>query len=123
VLLAAIACTGPTACVTDTSVEYFGKDRLDPIYLHTVRVWEVLDDGQLLGYVTRQESPEAPDRAIYSVRNEWDQEVGMVDVLGRAWRYVPHAEEADWLGTGTLVEGAGKLLHARGEPLLVELDL
>lgn len=50
------------------------------------------------------------------VQNLFGQDLGLVDSLGRAWRYRAH-EEALWLGSGTIEEGVGWIL-AR-EPVIL----
>ena len=40
------------------------------------------------------------------------QDLGMIDTLGRAWRYRPHTREAEWLTTGTVVQGALAMVFA-----------
>jgi len=85
--------------------------------------WEAWDGPRLLGTVVRFEEDSDPERAFYSVRNRAGQEVGIVDLLGRAWRHRPHQPEAEWLGSGTVLAGARAILEG-GEPLrLVEVDL
>jgi hypothetical protein len=56
------------------------------------------------------------------VRNPWDQDVGMIDHLGRSWKRVPHEEDA-WLGTGTVLEGVQRILEAGERAHMVELDV
>lgn len=74
-----------------------------------VRAWEIVLDGVVQGIVVEFEEL-GGERGFYSVRNASHQELGMVDELGRSWRYQVHAPEPDWLGTGTVLEGARKIL-------------
>ena len=76
----------------------------------------MIDAGAELGFVLRFEASE-DGRCFHSVRNEWNQELGLVDAEGRAWRYRPHASEPEWLGTGTVGEGAGRILGATAASL------
>ena len=92
---------------------------------HPVRAWKVVEDGRELGAVVQYDAadnPDAPTGRFYSVRNPWQQELGTIDAQGRAWRFVPHEREARWVGTGTLVEGAGAILSASA-PELVEVPI
>jgi hypothetical protein len=86
--------------------------------------WQVVDADRLVGWVVRYETPDTGERAYYSVRNEHQQELGVVDVDGRAWRYRAHQREPDWLGTGTIAGGARAILGAsagaRLEPIALE---
>lgn len=75
------------------------------------RAWLVEEGGAFVGSVVRFGSSEEGGEFFYMVRNRWDQDVGMIDHLGRAWRRVPHAEDA-WLGTGTVLEGVRQILAA-----------
>ena len=70
--------------------------------------------GEELGFVVRFEEA-APDlegtpRTFLSVRNRHGQELGLVDDLGRAWRYRPHALDPAWVGTGSVAEGVARIL-------------
>jgi hypothetical protein len=90
------------------------------------RAWRLETPSRLLGYVVLFADPRDPldhRRHHFSVRNAWHQELGMIDVLGRAWRYVPHQREAQWLTTGTLQNGARAILGGLEDSALVECDL
>jgi len=81
-------------------------DRAQP-----VRAWNALVGGALVGEVVRFDSV-TDGRPVYVVRNPWRQDLGIIDRLGRVYRFRPHAEEPDWLGTGTIGEGAARILEA-----------
>jgi hypothetical protein len=49
---------------------------------------------------------------MFVVQNTFGQDLGMIDGLGRAWRFRPHQTEADRLLTGTIAEGAAAILGA-----------
>jgi len=86
------------------------------------RTWEVRCHGAPLGFVVLfQEYGRARD-SLYVVRNPWHQDLGMIDGLGRAFRYVPHREEPVWVGSGTIAAGAREIIGAETECELVELD-
>jgi len=87
------------------------------------RAWDVIDGAQRAGSIVRFEEPGTNGRAWFSVRNVHAQELGIVDVEGRAWRYRPHQREPEWLGTGTVLAGAGRILSADPTAVLVEISL
>ena len=83
-------------------------------------VFEVVrGEGERVGLVVRFEGDE-PGRAHYMVRNIWHQDLGLIDHLGRAYRYVPHRPEPLWVGTGTVEEGVEEILGV-DDCLLFEL--
>jgi hypothetical protein len=86
-----------------------------------VRAWELREDGHVVGSLVRYETPGDAQKSYFSVRNRHQQEIGIVDLAGRAWRYRPHQREPDWLCTGTILEGARLVLGAGKE--LVEVPL
>lgn len=90
---------------------------------HAARAWDLVDGTQRAGFVVRFEEPGAEGRAWYSVRNRYAQELGIVDVDGRAWRYRPHQREPEWLGSGTVLAGASRILEAGSQASLVEISI
>jgi len=92
-------------------------------HFEPVRAWDVVDGTRHAGSIVRFQDPDREGRAWYSVRNEHRQEVGIVDVDGRAWRYRPHEREPEWLGTGTVLASAGRILAAGPAATLVEVDV
>jgi len=84
------------------------------------RMWEVLAEGSVIGSVVLFESE---SDSFFSVRNEWQQDVGMIDSMGRAWAFQPHNEEAEWVGSGGIATGAGQILGATGEVEIREVEL
>lgn len=98
-------------------------DQARPIQLVAQRRWRVEDQGHLLGFVLEFESAPEHDRPAgrcFSVRNELEQELGLIDGLGRAWRHQLHEREPVWVATGTLLEGALAILRAPAGACLVE---
>lgn len=83
-------------------------------------MWET---GRYLGALVRFEEQGNSERAFYSVRNREGQEIGIVDVHGRVWRYRAHESEPEWLGTGTVFEGALKILGGSSAGTPVEVDV
>lgn len=100
----------PGACRTATTES--STNTQDAIVTRTlaVRAWEVWDRSGCLGSVVRYEDLADPARAFYAVRNPDQQDLGIVDLEGRAWRYLPHQRDPDWLGTGTVLQGTTRIL-------------
>jgi hypothetical protein len=85
--------------------------------------WQIVDGGRIAGFVVRFGTSDPRDKAYFSVRNEHQQELGIVDVEGRAWRYRAHQREPDWLGSGTIAAGARSILGATEDAKLVPIAL
>jgi hypothetical protein len=98
------------ACRTTTSTSPSSTPNAVVTRTTAVRAWEVWSANQCIGSVVRYEDPSDATRAFYSVRNTSQQDLGVVDLEGRAWRYQPHARDAQWLGTGTVVQGVARIL-------------
>lgn len=77
-----------------------------------LRAWLVRDDGRQIGSLILYGQVGEPQTGYYSVRNAEGQVLGLVDFSGRAWRYRLHESEPEWLGTGTILEGARRILGA-----------
>lgn len=84
--------------------------------------WELVLGGRVVGVVVEFDDADGA-RRFFSVRNPAHQELGMVDAHGRWWRYHPHEEEAEWLGTGTVSEGAREILGLERAPEVYEVEL
>ena len=78
------------------------------------RAWEIRSEGSLVGHVVYFEAHGPTQDSLYMVRNIWHQDLGMIDGFGRAFRYVPHHEEAAWVGSGTVVLGVERILGRSG---------
>lgn len=91
-----------------------------------VRAWIVMDGNESVGTVVmyaKAENLDDPTQQFYSVRNSLHQELGTVDGLGRAWRFVPHQRDPDWTTSGSVVQGARAILGAGSDAELVEVSL
>jgi hypothetical protein len=86
------------------------------------RAWEVVSGGRVLGVVVEFRE-EQGGRGFHSVRNGQQQELGLVDAHGRAWRFRAHEDEPEWLGSGTVAEGAARILGLSGTATLFEVPL
>lgn len=85
--------------------------------------WGAVENRRIKGYVVRFEPPGDPDRFIYSVRNEHQQDLGVIDSFGRVYRYRPHADEPEWIGSGTVLFGVRRILGSGAEMRLVDVEL
>ena len=77
------------------------------------QAWTIQDsEGQPLGFLVHFEesTANATPRGFFSVRNPYQQELGLVDDLGRSWLFEPHAKSPKWLGSGTVAEATGRIL-------------
>lgn len=85
------------------------------------RTWEVRGGGEPLGLVVLFQEHGLARDSLYVVRNPWHQDLGMIDGLGRAYRYLPHQEEPVWVGSGTIAAGAREILGTGEDCELIEL--
>lgn len=120
-LVLLLACA--TACKTTRTSSPPGLGEAVVLRSNAVRAWDVVEGGSRAGSIVRFEEPGANGRAWFSVRNVHAQEIGIVDVDGRAWRYRPHRREPEWLGSGTVLGGAIRILGAGEKAELVEVAL
>ena len=96
--------------MTITTQDPAGIERAVLAPVPAVRAWVVLEGGRVEGSVVRYAERGQDGRFLYVVRNVWDQDLGVVDELGRAWRRVPHQEDR-WIGTGTVADGVRRILR------------
>lgn len=111
------------ACRTTKTSQAAGPSTIAVARAAPVRAWELWQDGLLLGSLVRFEETGDTGRAFYSVRNREGQEIGLVDLDGRAWRHRPHQSRPEWLGTGTVKDGARRILGGSEKAKLIEVDL
>ena len=111
------------ACRTTSTSRAPRPDSVPITRTAPTKAWELWDAGRCLGSLVRFEEPSNPRRAFYSVRNREGQELGLVDLDGRAWRYRPHESVPQWVGTGTVLEGARRILDGTAAAELVEVGV
>ena len=111
------------ACRTTSTSQAPGPPAVVVTRAVPVRAWELWQDGLLLGSLVRFEETGDASRAFYSVRNREGQEIGLVDLDGRAWRHRPHQSQPEWLGTGTVKDGARRILDGSDKAELIEVDV
>lgn len=85
------------------------------------RTWEIRAGDGVVGELVFFEAHGPMQDSVYVVRNRWHQDLGMIDALGRAYRYMPHQREPAWVGTGTIAQGAENILDIGVPCSLVEL--
>jgi len=74
------------------------------------RAWEVVHgERELAGLVILFEGARASE-SIYVVRNVWQQDLGLIDNHGRAYRYLPHHRSPAWVGSGSVSQGVERIL-------------
>ncbi|MCE9594110.1 MAG: hypothetical protein K8S98_07950 [Planctomycetes bacterium] len=113
------------ACRTETTEEPAGASLHQIEKLLPQRAWNVLDGGKPIGSIVLYADPEAPTdpaKQYFSVRNPFQQELGSMDGLGRAWKFSPHQREARLIGAGTVLEGARRILGGGVDCELVEVS-
>ncbi len=86
-----------------------------------VDAWVLRAGGRTVGALVRFEEA-AGGRFLYSVRDGYGFDRGIVDAEGRAWRFIPHSEP-EWKSTGTVLAGAGAILELPKEPTMQAVDL
>lgn len=124
--LALVSLLSLSACRTETTEEPAGAGLHQIEALMAQRAWSVVEGGKPIGSVVLYADPDAPEdgsKHYFSVRNPFQQELGSLDGLGRAWKFSPHQREARLVGTGTVLEGARKILGGGADCELVEVAL
>lgn len=111
------------ACTSTSQSQLAGPENAIVRRTNAAKGWRVRDDGCLAGSLLLYADPEDRGAGYYSVRNPEGQTLGMVDFEGRAWRYRPHQEQPDWLGTGTVLEGVRRILETSALTVLEEAPL
>lgn len=87
------------------------------------RSWDVYQAGECVGRVMLFQERGSIEDSIYVVRNPWNQDLGLIDGLGRAYRYLPHHKQPAWVGSGTIALGVERILGRETACLLVETDV
>ena len=118
-LLLPIVALTALGCVSSKDSSPPGLDSAVVQHSKATRAWNLRSQGVAVGSVIRYESVLGPDRFYFIVRNRHEQDMGLVDALGRAYRNRPFEDEPEWLGSGTVLDGARLILGLGGA---VELD-
>ena len=83
--------------------------------LASEEVIALVQGNRQVGSLRRFVGTQAPSRSVLVVQNLHGQDLGIVDELGRAWRYRPH-QEPKFLGTWSVEEGALRILGVYESP-------
>jgi len=121
-----LAVAALAGCRTTETRQPAGIEGARATVTRPLRAWRVREGADLRGVVIEFADPAQPDdpgRRYYSVRNSWQQELGMIDANGRAWRFTPPRGEARWIATGTLAVGASAILDLGPSGALEEAPL
>ncbi|MHC4262252.1 MAG: hypothetical protein ACYSWX_07020 [Planctomycetota bacterium] len=97
-------------CVHTVSVSTMTPELPEALVSVPTRAWRVEEAGTHVGFVLRFDPSLGKHDRFHSVRNAYNQELGLIDAEGRWWRYRPHGEEPLWLGTGTVEDGVYEIL-------------
>lgn len=100
-----------------------GLSHAAPTLCRPSSAWEVVHAGSVVGVVVQFSDLQEASRRFFSVRNAHQQELGLVDALGRAWRFRPHGADAECLGSGSMLSGAARILGVDGACQLFEVPL
>ena len=123
VSLAVLTTAVLSAGCSTTSIREMSSSPAPRVHVGThKRTWEVRSGGEPLGLVVLFEDRARAQDSLYVVRNAWHQDLGLIDGLGRAYRYLPHREEPAWVGSGTIADGAQRILGAASACELFELE-
>lgn len=109
------------ACSITTTVKPLSAESAVITPVPAAGQWVVLERGVECGSVALYAEPGESGRRLYAVRNLWSQDIGLIDAMGRAWRRVPHGEDR-WLGTGTVLDGARRILELDDSARLVPIE-
>jgi hypothetical protein len=108
--IAAASLLALAACTTTVETAPPGLDQAVVQSAPLERAWLVHDgDGRPAGSLVLYREPSGEQRHLYIVRNVHQQDIGLIDAQGRAYRYRPYAEP-DWVATGTVLEGVCRVL-------------
>ena len=95
------------SCVTEVESSPFHGNGTVLHRSEVTQIWHARCAGDLLGSVLQYH--EATGKSHVVVQNPYGQDLGLVDSLGRAWRYQAHQEPA-WVGSGTVKQGVAWIL-------------
>ncbi len=114
-----ILALGP-ACRTTAETSPVGLADNAPTAAEAECAWRVVRRGRTVGSVVRYRELSEPHRHYLAVRNVHHQDVGVIDALGRAWRYRPH-DEPEHLGSDSRAKAVALILDLDAPPVLIEI--
>ncbi len=86
-LLLPLLCAPQVGCVETVTVRQAVPDSVEALVSVPRQAWRVERGSELVGLVIRFDPAHGDHDRFHSVRNPWNQELGMVDADGRAWRF------------------------------------
>jgi hypothetical protein len=110
------------ACLTERESSPPGLDSTMAQHAVMTRAWTVNERGSRAGSVARYEAGGEQERYFYVVRNRHDQDLGIIDALGRIYRNRPHGEP-EWVGSGTVLQGVMQILELGPRTELLEVPV
>lgn len=105
------------ACITTEHTSPAPATVPEVVVSAPTELWRVIAGGEHVGWVVRYTPADARD-AFLSVRNAWQQEIGMIDAEGRWWRFQAHRDEPAQVGAGATADGVAAILGLGGTPEL-----
>lgn len=84
------------------------------------RMYAIGAPEEAQGYVVHFASDAA---SVWVVRNRYHQDLGVIDALGRAYRYQPHVDGPVWVGSGSVLRGVQRILAMDARPALTEVPM
>ncbi len=109
-LVTALLAAGLAAACVETRTEGPASGPPDVVVSTPAATFEASAVGRTVGRVIRFEPTDPTVGPWFSVRDAYDRELGMIDAVGRAWRYRPHQLESELLGAGTVNQGVARIL-------------
>ena len=119
-LLAAMLLVG---CITSEREAPAPATVPEVVFSQPTEVWRVTQGIEPVGWLVRYTPSTDPADAFLSVRNPWQQEIGLIDAESRWWRFVPHEREPRLIGAGDTAEGVAAILELETKPQLVPAPL
>ncbi len=120
-LLAVTLLLTTLSCTTTAEEAPVGLDQAVVRATPATATWVAQSGKRKVGSVVRYQEAAGPRRHLFGVRNIHDQDLGLIDASGRAWRLRPHGEP-ELLGTGTVLEGACRILGVEDISLIEGLQ-
>lgn len=91
-----------------------------PRAVSEVQRWELLEDGQCVGWLLLMQidDPEAGPLRFYRIENQRGQWLGHATLQGRFSRRVPFRDDEEDLGLFGMAQGTGRLLDTKTPPTI-----
>ncbi len=119
-LAAALVLSG---CITSEVSEPAAATVPPVIVSDATELWRIHEAGVHRGWLVRYTPWGEPQDAFLSVRNPWQQELGMIDGESRWWRFQAHDREPVLIGAGATADGVTAILELVEAPQLIPSPL